>query len=147
MWVIQFRQLTQLVGVKDNITGISTFLLNKVTGSIEIGENGSGLYTVGASAKNEGNIVAGTGSMGMRTEGGTLENTLGAKISGNGTKALGMSQKGGGIIENDGEITLVGDQSIGIHSENATSVNHSIRNGGTVNVGDSVSAANPTSRS
>ncbi|WP_261665751.1 autotransporter-associated N-terminal domain-containing protein, partial [Fusobacterium necrophorum] len=124
--------------------GTSTPLTNETTGNIEIGENGSGLYAVSTSAKNKGTIKVGANSMAMRTDGGTLENILNAKISSSGAKALGMSQNAGGNIENDGEITLIGDQSIGMHSENATGVNHKIRNGGTVTVGDSVSAANPS---
>ncbi|MCF0162697.1 MAG: autotransporter domain-containing protein, partial [Fusobacterium necrophorum] len=133
-----------MYATKDTITNVSTSLKNKNTGNIEVGKNGSAMYAIGSNAENEGMMTVGSGSVGMRTEGGILQNKLSGSISSTGVKVLGMSQSTGGNITNEGVITLTGDQSIGMQSEKATISGHEIKNTGSITVGDSSSATTPS---
>ncbi|MCF0162052.1 MAG: autotransporter-associated N-terminal domain-containing protein [Fusobacterium necrophorum] len=125
-------------------TASSTSITNEPNGKIEIGKNGSGIYVVENTGVNKGNIKVGENSLAMRTEGGTLENQTGATIESSSSKAVGMSQKAGGNIENAGTISLTGDQSIGMHSENVTIAGHIMKNSGSITIGDSSNPANPS---
>ena len=53
----------------------------------------------------------------MRAENGRIKNYSTGKISSTAEKATGMSQSGNENLENEGTITLTGNQSVGMHSE------------------------------
>ena len=62
---------------------------------------------------NYGEITIGAGSVGMRAENGRIKNNSTGKISSTAEKATGMSQSGNENLENEGAITLTGNQSVG----------------------------------
>ena len=131
-----------VVGIYSTGNAIGSYITND--GKIElIGDRSTAIYGENSTVTNgsNGSIKIGKNSIGMGVVGGTIINN--GNITSTFENAIGMTQDGSGgsfRIENNKTITLTGNQSIGIHSKNASVIS----NKGTIRVGNSNSIINPS---
>ena len=116
------------------------------TGTISVGDYSAAVASSGAgsTAINNGIINLGSRSNALFLKNGVnMENRYSGVITGSSAYAIALfADNVGGPIINQGIITLTGDQSAGIYS--AGSAAKVINNSGTITVGNSLDAQNPS---
>ncbi|KDE67954.1 autotransporter-associated N-terminal domain-containing protein [Fusobacterium necrophorum] len=111
-------------------------------GNIEVGGKSTAIYAenISDAVENKGTIKLATNSTGISGINSKIRNTADIKSSGtNSGKNIAIYSYGGKEVSNSGNITLLGNQSVGIYSDSSDVINT-----GKIVMGDSIDSKNPS---